>query len=158
MHGVSLGAGNWPLDVKTGAVLANVATAVETFVALPVVVVTAASAAAIGWGTHKAGAGLGKAGQLGTIKLQLVVTAAVVVGWGGGEAVVTIIVVVDDVLDIADVVETELDSLIFLRRFLASSRLSGEAGLGINSVNLKQPKGLIMYPSSLFSIFKFNSK
>ena len=91
-------------------------------------------------------------------KLKLVVTAAVVVGWGGGEAVVTIIVVVDDVLDIADVVETELDSLIFLRRFLASSRLSGEAGLGINSVNLKQPKGLIMYPSSSFSIFKFNSK
>ena len=129
VHGVSLKADNWPLDVETEAVAVDIqrvvvvtaalvagagcreAGPVDTIVEQRVVVVAAAIAA---------GAGNREAEQVVTIVVQhvVVVTLAVtVVGWGA--AVVTI---VDD-LDTAGVVET---------------------GLG---VNLKQPKGLIMFPS-----------
>ena len=110
--------------------MAGVITAVDTIVVQRVVVVAAALTAAVGWGT--AGAGLGKAGQVdmlpdnGQHKHTAVMTAAVVtivVECVVDDALKTVVVEGDD-LDRDDVVETGLDT------------------------NLKQPKGLIIFPSS----------
>ena len=87
----------------------------DPIVIQPVVVVTPALAAAVGWGATRAG--LDKAGQVETIE------ASVTVAVGCGAAVVTIEVVVDDRGD--EVVETGLDIVMFLSRSLASLRLSG---------------------------------
>ena len=112
-----------PLDVKTGAV--------DPIVIQPVVVVTPALAAAVGWGATRAG--LDKAGQVDTIEIQLVVTAAVTVGWGA--AVVTIVVVVDD-LDKAEVVETGIDIVMLLNKSFASLRLLGTIKFSTSSIFL----------------------
>ena len=117
------------------AVLAGVITAVDTIVIQRVVVVAAALTAAVGWGT--AGAGLEKAGQVDmlpdngqhkhpAVLTELVMTAAVVtivVECVVDDALKTV-VVEGDGLDRDEVVETGLDT------------------------NLKQPKGLIIFPSS----------
>ena len=115
--------------------MAGVTAAVDTIVVQHVVVVVAALTAAVGW--CPAGAGLGKAGQVDmlpdngqhkhpAVLTELVMTAAVVtivVECVVDDALKTV-VVEGDGLDRDEVVETGLDT------------------------NLKQPKGLIIFPSS----------
>ena len=113
--------------MKTGAgtqtaVLAGVITAVGTIVLQRVVVVVAALTAAVGWGT--AGAGLEKAGQVEMLPDKGQQTHAAVVA--------IVVVYVDD-----DTLKTEV---------VVGDGLDTDVGTGLGT-NLKQPKGLIIFPS-----------
>ena len=138
MQGVSPWAGLWPLDLKSGAgtkaaVMAGVTTLVDTIIAQRVVVVVAPLIAAVGCGT--AGADWKTAGQVETLPdigqhkhvadLAELVTAV--------EAIVVMCVVVTHNEVVKNVLEQVDD---------------GAETDGDGVANLKQPKGLIMFPST----------
>ena len=132
MHGVNVTAGDWPLDLKTeagvkAAVIAGEITGGNSSVAQRVVVVTAAVPRA----------GLEKAGKLihPGLLIEFVVTVVVTILEVEGED--------GDDLGTTEEVETGLDT-----------GEDVETGLG---TNLKQPKGLIMFPSSSVAAILFGT-
>ena len=130
MHGVSVTVGDWALDLKTegginATVIAGEITGGDSSVVQCVVVVTAAVSRA---GLEKAGE-LKHPGLLAEFVMTVVVTIVEVKGEDG------------DGLGTTEEVGTGLDTVADV-----------ETGLG---TNLKQPKGLIMFPSSSVAAILF---
>ena len=128
--------------MTSAAVMAGVVAAVDPIVAQRVVVVVAPLAAADGWGT----ANFDKAGQVEMLPANGQHTHPAVLAELVVTAVVTIVVQRVAVTDEVEVVEDGLELRVDV----------GAETVGDDVANLKQPKGLIMFPSA--SILLSSSK